>query len=127
MDVETPGCTNPTDYKKTTAFLDSAALLTLLQQQAVYRLARVQEEAKNLGTPHPGATMRTQKTIELMLPKLPLRTRKGYTVPNITNNLVSVAKLYDAGCAVFFHQHGVDITYEGEIIGKGWRDRASRL
>ena len=71
--------------------------------------------------------MQTQKTIELLLPKLPTNARKGYTVPNITNNLVSVAELCDAGCTVFFHKHGVDISYEGEIIGRGWRDRPSRL
>ena len=71
--------------------------------------------------------MSTQKTIELLLPKWPEKARKGYTVPNITNNLVSVAELCDADCTVFFHRHGVDINYEGEIIGRGWRDRPSKL
>ena len=71
--------------------------------------------------------MSTQKTIELLLPKWPKKARKGYTVPNITNNLVSVAELCDADCTVYFHQHGVDITYEGEIIGRGWRDRPTKL
>ena len=94
--------------------------------QAVYKLAKVQEQAKILGTPN-GSTMSTQKTIELLLPKWPEKARKGYTVPNITNNLVSVAELCDAGCTVFFHEHGVDIEYEGEVIGRGWRDRPSKL
>ena len=71
--------------------------------------------------------MSTQKTIELLLPKWPKKARKGYTVPNITNNLVSVAELCDADCTVYFHQHGVDINYEGEIIGRGWRDRPTKL
>ena len=62
-----------------------------------------------------------------MLSKLPPKAQKGYTVPNITNNLVSVAKLCDADCNVFFHKNGVDIDYDGEIIGRGWRDRPSRL
>ena len=92
----------------------------------MYKIAQVQEDTKTLGTPN-GSSMHTQKTIELLLPKLPPKARKGYTVPNITNNLVSVAELCDTGCTVFFHVHGVDITYEGEIIGKGWRDRPSRL
>ena len=48
-------------------------------------------------------------------------------MPNITNNLVSVAELCNAGCKVFFHEHGVNIEYEGEIIGRGWRDRQSKL
>ena len=89
-------------------------------------MAEVQEQSKLLGTPN-GSPMSTQKTIELLLPKWPAKARKGYTVPNITNNLVSVAELCDAGCTVFFHQYGVDITYEGEIIGRGWRDRPSKL
>ena len=94
---DNPGCTNPTDCKKTTAFIDSAASLTLLQQQAVCKLALVQERNKTLGTPN-GSQMQTSKTIELLLPKLPLPARKGYIVPGITNNLVSVAELCDAGC-----------------------------
>ena len=123
---DNPGCTNPPNYKNTTAFIDSAASLTLLQQQAVCKLALVQERNKTLGTPN-GSEMQTSKTIELLLPKLPPPARKGYTVPGITNNLVSVAELCDAWCTVFFHKHGVDISYEGEIIGRGWRDRPSRL
>ncbi len=118
---DTPGCTNPSDYKKSTALLDSAASLTLLQQEAVYILAKAQELAKTLGTPN-GSPMSTKKTIELLLSKWPAKARKGYTVPNITNNLVSVAKLCDADCTVFFHRHGTKINYEGEIIGRGWRD-----
>ena len=122
----TPGCTNPTNYKKATAFVDSAASLTLLQQEAIYKIAKVQESTKVLGTPN-GSPMYTKKTIELLLPKLPPKARKGYTVPNITNNLVSVAELCDADCNVFFHKHGVEIDFDGEIIGRGWRDRPSRL
>ena len=123
---DNPGCTNPPNYKNTTAFIDSAASLTLLQQQAVYKLALVQERNKTLGTPN-GSAMQTSKTIELLLPKLLPPARKGYTVPGITNNLVSVAELCDAWCTVFFHKHGVDIGFKGETIGRGWRDRPSRL
>ena len=107
IQFDTPGCTNPPDYKKSTAFLDSTASLTLLQQQAVCKLAQVQEASKTLGTPN-GNAMQTNKTIELLLPKLPTKARKGYTVPNITNNLVFVAELCDARCTVSFHMHGVD-------------------
>ena len=71
--------------------------------------------------------MHTNKTIELLLPKLPPSARKGYTVPNITNNLVSVAELCDAGCTVFFHMHGVDINCDGETIARGWRDKPTKL
>jgi len=126
ISINTPGCTNPPDYKKSTAFLNSAALLTLLQTNAIYKIAAIQDQTKTLGTPN-GNEMQTQKTIELLLPKLPQPARKGYTVPHLTNNLVSVAELCDAGCTVFFHMHGVDINSEGVTIGQGWRDKPSRL
>ena len=83
---DNPGCTNPPNYKNTTAFIDSAASLTLLQQQAVCKLALVQEKNKTLGTPN-GSNMQTSKTIELLLPKLPPPARKGFTVPGIKLSL----------------------------------------
>ncbi len=121
MPVDTPDCTNTTDYKKSTLFLNSAASLTLLQQEAVYKLAKVQELAKILGTPN-GSPMRTRKTIELLLAKWAPKTRKGYTVPNIINILFSINKLCDVDCTVFFHRHGTKINYADKIIGRGWRD-----
>ena len=124
---ETPGCTNPNNYKKSTAFLDSAASYTLCQENALVKIAEVQERNKVLGTPEAGSSMQTKKTIELNLPKLPKAARKGFTVPNLTNNLVSVAELADAECGTYFHKHGVEIDFEGEIIGRGWRDKPSRL
>ena len=116
ISTHTPGCTNPPDHKKSTAFLDLAASLTLLQTTAIYKIAAIQDRTKTLGTPN-GNEMHTQKTIELLLPKLPQAARKGYTVPHLTNNLVSVAELCDVGCTVFFHKHGVDIDSEGVTIG----------
>ena len=92
----------------------------------MYKIGQVQEQVKTLGTPN-GSPMHTKKTIELLLPKFSSKARKGYTVLNITNNLVSVAELCDAECTVFFHKHGVDINYEGEVIGRGWRDPPSKL
>ena len=38
-----------------------------------------------------------------------------------------MAELCDADCTVLFHRHGVNIDYDGEIIGRGWRDRPSNL
>ena len=55
------------------------------------------------------------------------KAHRGFQVPNITNNLVSVAELADAQCGVYFHDHGVKIDHEGEIIGRGWQDQKSRL
>ena len=95
--------------------------------KAVCKVAAVQEQNKTLGTPKPGQTIQTVQTIELLLPKRPQKARKGFQVPNITNSLVSVAELADAQCGVYFHGHGVEIGYKGEIIGRGWRDQKTRL
>ncbi len=79
----------------------------------------MQEDSKTLGTPN-GASMATTQTVELLLPKLPLAARKAYRVPNIAHNLVAVSELCNTDCSVYFHKHGVDIEFEGEVIGRGW-------
>jgi len=66
--------------------------------------------------------MTTTKTIELMLEHWPPQMRGGFRVPHIAHNLVSVAEICDAGGMVVFSQQGVEIEFEGEIIGRGWRD-----
>ena len=71
--------------------------------------------------------MSTSQTVELLLPKFPTTARRAYRVPGLTNNLVAVSELCDADCTVFFTKHGVEIEYEGEIIGRGWRDKKTRL
>ena len=71
--------------------------------------------------------METTQTVELLLDKFPKAARKAYRVPHITNNLVAVSELCDAGCTVYFHKHGVEIEFEGEVIGRGWRDKRTRL
>ena len=121
-----PGCSNPPDKQRTTAFLDSAASITLLGMKALAKVSEVQEKNKTLGIPD-GGSMETTRTLELLLPKWPAAARKGYRVPNITNNLVAVSELCDAGCTVFFTKHGVEIEFEGEVIGRGWRDQKTRL
>jgi hypothetical protein len=65
--------------------------------------------------------------VELLLTKLPLAARKAYRVPNIAHNLVAVSELCDAGCSIYFHKHGVEIEFEGEVIGRGWQDKATHL
>ena len=71
--------------------------------------------------------MTTTKTIELMLEHWPPQMRRGFRVPHIAHNLVSVAEICDAGGMVVFSQQGVEIEFEGEIIGRGWRDPTNRL
>ena len=54
--------------------------------------------------------METTQTVELLLDKFPKAARKAYRVPHITNNLVAVSELCDAGCTVYFHKHGVEMS-----------------
>ena len=66
--------------------------------------------------------MFTTRTLHLLLSKLPKAAREAHAAPTITNNLLSVSVLCDAGCQVFFHEHGCEVTFNGETILRGWRD-----
>ena len=65
--------------------------------------------------------MFTTKTLQLLLNKLPKPAREAHCAPSIVNNLVSVSVLCDAGCEVYFHHTGCEITFNGETIIRGWR------
>ena len=54
----TPGCTNPTNFAKMTAFVDSAPSISLVGRKALCKIAEVQDRNKTLGIPN-GATMET--------------------------------------------------------------------
>ena len=125
-DDDTPSCTNPPDLQTTTAFIDSAASISLLGSKAKCALAKLQERAKQLGIPD-GGTMMTTETLTLLLNKLPQEARKAYRVPTIAHNLIAVAALCDAGCDVHFYKHSVHIEYNGEVLYRGWRDAKSKL
>ena len=71
--------------------------------------------------------MFTTKTLELLINKLPKAAREAHRAPTITNNLLSVSVLCDAGCEVFFHFHGCEITFNGETIVRGWRDLTTNM
>ena len=66
--------------------------------------------------------MHTTKTVNLLLKKLPTKARQAHQVPGTMNSLLSVPILVDAGCELFFHPTGCDITYNGENIIRGWRE-----
>jgi hypothetical protein len=46
----------------------------------------------------------------------------AHSLPGLTNNLLSVAVLCNAGCKVFFNATGCEVTLNGKIILRGWRD-----
>ncbi len=47
-------------------------------------------------------------------------TCMAHSLPGLTNNLLSVAVLCNAGCEVFFNATGCKVTFDGEIILRGW-------
>ncbi|KAL7482665.1 hypothetical protein ACHAW6_012248, partial [Cyclotella cf. meneghiniana] len=103
----TPGCTNPPnlDY---TALLDTAANISLLTPTA--------------------PALHDATTLPLFsLPKLPPLAKQTYQITGLTNNLLSAAVLADVGCEVFFHHTGCEVSYNGEIIVRGWQDPTTRL
>ena len=121
-----PTCNNPPHKNKNTALIDSAASISLLTNEADAKLATIQEPTKILSQPD-GAQMETTKTLEMLMPKWPPAARKAFRTPKVTNNLVAVSELCDAGCGVYFQKTGVEVDYEGEIITRGWRERFNRL
>jgi hypothetical protein len=69
----------------------------------------------------------TTENLILLLNKLPANAQLAYRTPGIKNNLVAASELIDAGCELFFHQQGCEVTLNGEIILRGWRDPSTKL
>ena len=57
--------------------------------------------------------MFTNKTMEILLAKLPKASRKAHRVPDIITNLLSVSVLCDAGCELFFYSTVCEISFNG--------------
>ena len=60
--------------------------------------------------------------MEVLLAELPKAAREAQRAPGIINSLLSVSILCDAGCEVFFHSTGCEISFNGEIFVRGWRN-----
>ena len=71
--------------------------------------------------------MKTTETLDLLLDKLPPIARTAHRCPGITNNLLAVSTLCNAGCSVLFLEHGVTVEFNGEILLRGWRDQRNDL
>ena len=71
--------------------------------------------------------MFTNKMMELLLDKLAKAAREVHRAPGIINNLLSVSVLCDAGCEVFFHSTGCEISFNREIIVRGWRNMQTNM
>ncbi len=115
------GCANPYDLELT-EFINTAAMLTLPTSKALASL----NTHTNLGISviQPGGTsMHTTLAMELLLQKLPPNTCMAHHLPGLDDNLLSVAVLCNAGCKVYLHSTGCEVTFDGEIILRGWRDQ----
>ena len=62
-----------------------------------------------------------------MLDKLPKAAREVHRAPGIINNLLFVSVLCDVGCEVFFHSTGCEISFNGIIIVRGWRNMQTNM
>lgn len=119
------GCANPPNLNST-ALLDTAANISLLANGAPSDRANMQLTPKSVMQPK-GERLLTTETLLLHLNKLPLQAREAHRAPGITNNLISASALADAGCEIFFHKTGCEVSLNGEIILRGWRDPDTRL
>eukprot|EP00804_Cyclotella_cryptica_P012998 CCRYP_002316-RA/>CCRYP_002316-RA protein AED:0.46 eAED:0.46 QI:0/0/0/1/0/0/2/0/178 len=57
----------------------------------------------------PKGTLLTMETLLLLLNKLPAQAHVAHRSPGISNNLLAVSKLTDAGCELFFHSTGCKV------------------
>ena len=115
--LPTSGCDNPINLSNT-ALVDAGANVSLLGALAPANTAALQLPCKKMLQPS-GTSFFTTGTLELLLSKLPKQAREARRAP-VTNNLLSVSVLCDAGCEVLFHPSGCEITYNGETIIRGW-------
>ena len=109
-----------------TALIESAASITFLNKRAKANQSKLQDIEKSLSIPN-RATMKTTVTLDLLLDKLTPASQTAHRCPGITNNLLAVSTLCNAGCSVLFLEHGVKVEFNGEIVLQGWRDQRNDL
>ena len=120
-----PLCANTPDIN-TTALVDSSANLSLLANSAPANKSVTQLPTKKILQPFI-ARMFNTKTMELLLAKLPKASREAHLAPGIINNLLFISVLCDAGCELFLHNTGCEISFNGEIIFRGWSDMQTNM
>ena len=118
-------CSNPSNLD-TTTLINTAASVSLLTPQAPANNA-ITTDVKITVIQPSGAKMTSTNTVNLLLQALPPKDRLAHRLPGLTNNLLSVAALCDAGCEVFFHRQGCNVTLEGTTIIRGWQDPKNKL
>ena len=67
-----------------------------------------------------GACVSSTHTCTLNLPQLPTRAREGHIVPGLaSHSLMSVVKIFNAGCEVTFTMIDCQVKHLGRIILRG--------
>ena len=118
-------CTNPTDLESI-AFTNTTASVTLLTNKAP--TSSTTNTNVHITVLQPSdAKMTSTHAVDLLLKKLPTDARLAYQLPCLINNLLSVTVLCNAGCEVFLHKHGCEVTLNGETIPRWWRDPKNQL
>jgi hypothetical protein len=107
------GCANPLNLSST-AFINTAASKSLVTPSALTSPATSLKSITviQLG----GDKMRSTHAVDLLLTKLPPNARMAHSLPGLTNNLLSIAVLYNTGCKVFFNATGCEVTFDGKSI-----------
>jgi hypothetical protein len=113
------GRANPPNLSST-AFIDTAASKSLVPPSTQTSPAASLESITIIQ--QGGDKMRTIHAVNLLLSKLPPNARMSHSFPSLTNNLLSVAVLCDAGCEVFFNATSCKVTFDSEVILQGWHD-----
>jgi hypothetical protein len=108
------------------ALINTAALCTLLKPRAPAKATAIPHGCITVIQPG-GNCMTTTHAVNLLLRHLPLQAQLGHRLLGLVNNLLSVATLVDAGCEVFFHRTGCEVTSDGTVILRGWRDPKNKL
>jgi hypothetical protein len=66
--------------------------------------------------------MQTTHAVDLLLHTLLPKAWMTHSLPGLTNNLLSVPILCDAGCEVIFIATGCKVALNGKVILQGWGD-----
>lgn len=94
-DYEPPGCTKPPSVNQDTGHLDCAVAVSLLGREVKCKTDAAPEPNITLNTPFP-VSIRTTKTEELLLHKLPPKERRAFIVEDISHKVLTVVEPADA-------------------------------
>ncbi|KAL7474374.1 LOW QUALITY PROTEIN: hypothetical protein ACHAW6_000349 [Cyclotella cf. meneghiniana] len=98
-----------------TGWQHDAANISLLANGAPAAQASVQQTPKSAIQPKGDRLFTTENLLILQI-KFPPKAREAHSAPGITNNLISTTTLANAGCKIFFHKTGCEVSLDGEII-----------